>query len=464
MKERASLDRTAKNFRLFAGVAGLFGTPAIMFVGFSLFGTAAAVQFRIFDVTADYSSGVIVALLLLALIQVWPIPAAHRAVLTLLWLVRVGVTLGVMLAFEAYYGLDAGKYYRIGQSLNDPLAMMSFGGGTGNMIAIVSLLTSVTESYSAMKVIFSYVGLIAVYIFYRTAVMCLGKEHIAVLYAIGLLPSLLFWTSILGKDPIVLLGIAIYCYGAAGMMVRQKMSMLVFVVIGLMIASFIRIWLGVIFATPLITTYVLASRAPAVTKLLFMLITAPGFFITLQGFALEFSLETTQDLVTRTQSISTSWARGGSALQIEGSFTSIGSMIAFMPLGSFTALFRPLPFEVLNPFGMLAGAENAYILSLIVIGLIRNGFGWIRQPVLLWAVSVVVVWATVYGFASYQNLGSAFRFRAQVAPILLLLGLYLTYVQVSAPGKPLLMRPVSPRQDETAFNEGITTPKPGRGA
>ena len=119
-------------------------------------------------------------------------------------------------------------------------------------------------------------------------------------------------------------------------------------------------------------------------------------------------------------------------------------MIAFMPLGSFTALFRPLPFEVLNPFGMLAGAENAYILSLIVIGLIRNGFGWIRQPILLWAVSVVVVWATVYGFASYQNLGTAFRFRAQVAPILLLLGLYLTYAHHLPPGKSRQLKHVRP--------------------
>jgi hypothetical protein len=453
MKARASLDRTAKNLRLLTGVAGLFGTPIIMAVGFTLFGTAAAVQFRILDVTSDYASGVIAALLLLALIQLWPIPAAHRAALTLLWLVRIGVALGFMLAYEAYYGLDAHMYYQSGKALNDPLAWASFGSGTSNIIAIVSLLTSVAESYSAIKVIFSYAGLLAVYVFYRTAVMCLGRENIAVLYAIGLLPSLLFWTPILGKDPIVLLGIAIYCYGAAGMIVRQKMSMLVFVVIGLLIASSIRIWLGMIFATPLITTYVLSSRSPMVTKLLFILIAAPGFLIALQGFSQQFSLETTQDLITTTQSISTGWARGGSAQQIEGGFTSIGSMIAFMPLGSFTALFRPLPFEVLNPFGMLAGAENDYILALIVIGLMRNGFGWIRQPILLWAVSAVVVWGTVYGFASYQNLGSAFRFRAQIAPILLLFGLYLTYAQNLNPRNLVRLPPYSPMQDETALNE-----------
>ena len=248
------------------------------------------------------------------------------------------------------------------------------------------------------------------------------------------------------------MGIAIYCYGVAGMIVRQKMSMLVYVVIGLTIASFIRVWLGVIFVTPLIATYILAGRSSALTKFMFILIAVPGFLITLQGFSEKFSLETTQDLVNTTQDISTSWAHGGSAQQIESSFTSIGSMIAFMPVGSFTALFRPLPFEVMNAFGMLAGLENAFILSLFVVGLMRRGFGWIRQPILLWAVSALLVWGAVYGFASYQNLGTAFRFRVQVAPILLLLGLYLTYAHHLNPRKFLRLKswPVPPDQAEPA--------------
>ena len=126
--------------------------------------------------------------------------------------------------------------------------------------------------------------------------------------------------------------------------------------------SHIRVWFGVIFMSPLIATYVLAGRSSALTKFLFVLIAGPGFLVALQRFSENFSSETTQDLITTTQSISTSWTHGGSAHQIEGSFTSIGSMIAFMQIGSFTALFRPLPFEVPNAFGMMAGLENGFIL------------------------------------------------------------------------------------------------------
>jgi len=88
---------------------------------------------------------------------------------------------------------------------------------------------------------------------------------------------------------------------------------------------------------------------------------------------------------------------------------------------------------VLNPFGLLASLENAYILVLFVVGLMRYGLGCFRQPVLLWALITLLVWGSAYGFASYQNLGSAFRFRAQVAPILLLLGLYFTYMRHLTP-------------------------------
>ncbi|MEE8454009.1 MAG: hypothetical protein V3R90_04505 [Limibaculum sp.] len=436
------MNRTAKNLELFTGIWALVGTPVLMIAGFGMFGSFAAAQFRIYSFAEDYASGVIAALVLLALIYFWPVPAAHRRVLVLLWLLRVGVTLGVMIAYEARYGLDASMYYLSGKALNDPAALLEFGQGTQNIRALVGLLSNITESYSAQKVIFSYVGLIAVYIFYRAATICLGQDKIVILYALGLLPSLLFWSSILGKDPIVLLGIAIYCYGVAGMIVRRKMSMLAYVVIGLLIASFIRIWLGVIFATPLIVTYVMSGRSSALTKLIFLLIAVPGFLFTLQGFSEQFSLETTQDLVTRTDQISGAWARGGSAQQIEGGFTSIPSMIAFMPIGAFTALFRPLPFEVLNPFGLLAGLENADIVVLFVVGLMRYGLGCFRQPILLWALITLLVWGAVYGFVSYQNLGSAFRFRVQVAPILLLLGLYFTYMRHLTP--PQFLRPRSP--------------------
>ena len=405
----------------------LVGTPALMALGYVYAGTWAARRFGILDFAGDYMEGVLVAAALLLAIQFWPVPRAHRRALTVLWLVRIGVTLGAMLPYEGYYGLDANAYYRMGRALSDPWALLAFGQGTDNIRAAVGILSGLTGSYSAIKVIFAHVGLAAVYVFYRAAILALGRDQLALLYILGLFPSLLFWSSILGKDPPVLLGIAFFCYGAVGLIARHRLRALLWVVLGLLIASSIRIWLGVIFLAPLAMAYVLASRSSVVTKGAFVILATPLFLFALQSFADRFALSTAEDVVATADVISQGWARGGSAQKLESGFDSLGDMVAFAPIGAFTALFRPLPFEVMNPFGLLAGLENAAVLALLLMGLRRRGLRWLREPVLMWAALTVLTWGVVYGFVSYQNLGSAFRFRAQVVAILVTLVLALAF-------------------------------------
>ena len=411
--------------------------PITMVLGYVYFSTPVAIRLRIFDMASDYLAGCVAAIVFLGVTLLWPVPAAHRRALLLLWVIRVGFVLGMMLVYDVLYAGDAGMYFITGKALSRPLDTIVYGTGTENIRAIVGLLSTITDSYNAMKVVFSYFGLISVYLFYRAATLYLGRERLDLLYILGLFPSFLLWTSILGKDPIVCLGIALYCYGVVAMIVRKRMSMITLVVAGLAIAAFVRIWLGFIFMTPLVAVYVLTGRLSIASKIGFILVTIPAFLFAIQGFSDQFNLETTDDLVQRTDTISGGWARGGSAQVIEGGFSSVQSMVAFMPIGAFTALFRPLPLEVQNAFGTLAGVENGIVLALLVYGFMRCGIGWIRQPVLLWVVLVLLVWAAIYGFASYQNLGTAFRFRAQVAPILLSLALYLAYEHPAKIGRGL---------------------------
>jgi peptidoglycan/LPS O-acetylase OafA/YrhL len=94
----------------------------------------------------------------------------------------------------------------------------------------------------------------------------------------------------------------------------------------------------------------------------------------------------------------------------------------------------------MNMFGFVAGLENAFLLGLLALGLMRRGVGWMSQPVLLWAAATLCIWAAVYGFVSYQNLGTAFRWRSQVTPVLLLLGMYLAFSHHLRPGTSAIIR------------------------
>jgi len=408
-----------------APVMILMGTPLIMAFGVMFWLQPAADNFGLTNVTWDYGVALLWALLILIVISFCPITGCERIALIILWITRIGVTLGFMLFSESHYLLDAQFYFLMGIREIAPLDRFTFGDGTSKVIGLAALHNLVIpESYHAMKVTCALLGLVAVYFFYRAACLFLGYRDIRVLYLLGLFPSILFWGSILGKEPIVLLGIALYAFGVIGFFKLRKARYLWLIGLGILLAAFIRIWLALIFLLPLGVFFVIGHQS-IMRRILLVLLGGPIFMLGMQSFSERFQLETKQDLIEQTDRVAHSWHGGGSHQEL-GRFNSISDMVTFLPMGIFTALFRPLPGEVLNPFGLLAGAENALLLGML-LWIIYKG-RWRRimsEPVIAWAVAVVIIWSAIYGFVSYQNLGTAFRFKAQVMPILFLVLIYL---------------------------------------
>src|SRR5689334_2201829 len=76
-------------------------------------GTAAA-GFSLADPGADYALGIACGTAILFGFAFGPFPRQHRRALVILWLVHLAVALGLMLAYESYYGLDAAGYFNLG--------------------------------------------------------------------------------------------------------------------------------------------------------------------------------------------------------------------------------------------------------------------------------------------------------------------------------------------------------------
>ncbi len=87
----------------------------------------------------------------------------------------------------------------------------------------------------------------------------------------------------------------------------------------------------------------------------------------------------------------------------------------------------------MNPFGLLAGLENFFLLVLLGMAVVRARLSAFRDPLVLWAALLLVTWAGLYGFISYYNMGAAVRFKLQVLPVLLMLLLYLSRRPAPAP-------------------------------
>ena len=383
------------------------------------------------DLFKDYYIGFITAIVLGGLIILWPISAEYKVPLINIWIIKVFIVLGAMLIYEHKYGagggLDSFSYFLVSRVNEFSVGGFIHGAGTQNIKNLARFYQLyMPDSYHAMKVTWAYIGLIAVFLIFVAAKKVYAEADYKLLYLLGLFPSILFWSSILGKDPIVLFGMSLYILGVIGFYVERNVFYLLLICLGIYITSFIRIWYAPILAIPL-TILLISMPLSLPYRIVIIGMLAYGIGLSLEIFSESFNIGSLAQLVATSDRISQSWAGdGGSGLAIEGGIGSVSSTLGFMPLGMFTALFRPLPGEVLNIFGLLASLENLAVIWMLILSIRRTRLRELAHPILLWAVVLVLVWAAFYSVASYQNMGSAARFKLQIVPVLLLLLLYLS--------------------------------------
>src|ERR1700739_2349439 len=208
-------------------------------------------------IVGDYVCGWIWALGLIALLCM--LPLEDRVPLLHVWLVKVAGALGAILIYEWHYGLDAYWYFWWGVWGQHGSLLPVLGNGTETILRFSALIADVTgPSYHAMKIIYSFIGLWGCFCFYRAACHYLNNRKPWLLYVVGFIPTVLFWSSILGKDPVIFFGAGLYALGAAGWLRTSRTGYALPLAGGVLIAIFVREWYGVIMVAPLL--FVVAPR------------------------------------------------------------------------------------------------------------------------------------------------------------------------------------------------------------
>lgn len=377
------------------------------------------------DLVSDYIAGAVWAVILGLSILAWPVPSSHKKALGWAWVAKCILTLGLMLFYEAHYA-DIDMYGLFYGSTNKWFQWENFKDGTLNMRQLCWLHAQIfPDSFHLMKVNCSFVGFVSVYLYFRAAAEFIRREDFRYFTAMFMSPSLIFFSSTLGKDPIVLLGTALYAYGVARWHRTGSWRYVALILLGAGETMLIRLWMGPILLAPLVIIALLRSRS----LLQKMLVVAPAgalLFFSTGEFQAKFNIGSTSEMVTRVDDITHSdgWEGGSGRQSVR--FTDASGMAGFVPLGAFTALFRPLPGEVNNVFGIVVGFENLAMLGLLWLAVRRTRLFELAEPVVSWAILLLLIWASFYGFASYQNMGAAVRYRLQIQPILLGLLLYLS--------------------------------------
>jgi hypothetical protein len=379
------------------------------------------------NVFLDYAAGVVWAFGLGLSIFLWPIPHMHKVMLMQAWTVKCFVALAVMLPYEGQYNiLDCWMYFTRAHEASAILAS-PFVGGADLVVALGALHLKVgPDSYHAMKLTFSMIGLLAIYLFFLSAELLLRRASPRVFWVLFLYPSVLFWSSILGKDPVILLGIALHIWGLMNIAVKQRYGYFVAALAGLLMASAVRIWMGPILLIPalLMITFRIQHIGwrISISAVVIVVLGALGF-ATLNRL----ELDKAANVVEATQMLNRGWEKANSSLKLDTELNSISDLLLFEPQSIFIAYFRPLPGDVPHAFGMIAGCENLGLLIVTVFAVFRLRAHYFRNQVFVWAVTLMAIWGAAYGLVAYKDLGTAVRFKLQIIPVMLgVIGFLLT--------------------------------------
>lgn len=386
----------------------------------------------------DYTVGLLWAILLGAGILAWPVRFSDKKTIAVIWMIKIIVVLGFMLFYEYHYSTDSFGYFNISDK-------MDFGLNTDSArntrifdgFLMVSNLAWIIQhvapnSYHAMKISFAMIGLVGIYIFYRSAVLFLGYDRKYLFYALALFPSVLFWTGTLGKEPVMIFGLSLYVYGAAGWYRFKRLRYALILLPGIFIVLIMRLWFAPILVMPLIVFLLdLVRRRWLKIALVAGGITAS--FILMGPILHDWHIDSIQSFIAKINSLAAGLSTGGSGSGVKVKFTDLRSLLLFIPKGMFTALFRPMPGEVNNVFGLAAGVESVSLVVLTVIALIRFKRRDLMNSAVVWAALFILLWDFIYGFVSVFNLGTMVRYRTMILPVLLIFLLY--FIAVRREGK-----------------------------
>lgn len=405
------------------------------------------------DIIKDYAVGSAWALGLWALLVI--LPLRERKALVLIWPAKAFVTLGLMLYYEQHYSLDAYTYFFFAtQTVVQPLASALKQAQGESILRLTTLIARFTgPDYHAIKIVYSFIGLMGCLLFYRALRHFLRELSLLPLFVISFTPTIIFWSSILGKDPVNFFGVGLYFLGVCGWCHRRQKRYFIAVLLGMLIARSIRSWYFDIMAVPVALLLWREART-AGQKLAIYATVALGAAVLIHrviagGVFGGYTVAQLPQLATL--EISGFTAGAGSA-QTAFTFTSTWQMVLFWPLGAFSALFLPLFYDAHNTYMQMASIEPAIMLVLVLNALRVLRWRDLKiLPEVTTAAIFTLLWLAMYAFVSYGNLGSAVRFRLQVTPMLL----FFAILWGTPPGHKRLLQARARAEREQAARAGL---------
>ena len=336
-----------------------------------------------------------------------------------------------------YSGIaDAYGYSRIGAQVAAQIRNGDFSFHVGRLIGdgATSIITGIVYTVIGSNVlggffVFAFLGFLSLVLFYRAFRVALpdgDRQRYAKL--VFFFPSLLFWTSAIGKDALISLGLGLGALGAARILARTRGGFLL-LGIGLALTALIRPHVALMLFAALAVAYLVsksknASPLNPLVKLGGAVVLVVGGLVLAKLTAHFFGVQSLSVSAIKNVLNANAVNTGGVNATQYGSVvaTSVSLSPFSIPKDFYYVLIRPLPFQAHGMAQLASSLENAFLVALLVASWRRLAAAFKamrRHPYLLLVALYSLVWIVL--FASIGNLGILVRERTSLLPLLLVL-------------------------------------------
>jgi hypothetical protein len=331
--------------------------------------------------------------------------------------------------FAVYGGNDSVAYHEWGEKLAPLIRSGNFAPtipvrllGTG----FIEVFTGWVYAFTGPTIvggylIFSWLGFWGLYLFYRAFRIAFPEgDHRRYALLLFFLPSLLFWSSSIGKEAWMTFTLGLFAYGSARLLAHHRGGLPI-VLLGILGTIMVRPHVALVAFLALFAAYIVRPpKRPTITSPIakvggIIVLVVVGFLVLsqVQNFFGVQKLDSgsVDTVLARTTTQST---QGGSEFTVEQVNGPIGFVNATVAV-----VFRPWPFEAHNAMAALASLEGVFLAVMFALSIRRLA----RLPSMLFRVPYVM-FATVFSvgfifaFASVGNFGIMVRQRVQLYPFL----------------------------------------------
>jgi hypothetical protein len=291
-----------------------------------------------------------------------------------------------------------------------------------NICGIASLL--IGDALPTLFIAFALISLAGGYLFYRAFSIAFpdGDRWLFGLFVV-LSPSLLFWSSFVGKDSLIQYFIGLTCFGFAKVTQRASSRGVLLCAIGLAGAMLVRAHVAAMLAIAITFPYAVGrsrvGKANRAAKIILIPVLLGGtyYFISQAGsfLGLNSNRQNSKSVLQEAETVTKNSQIGGSSFN-EG--TSLSVRIAESPF----LMFRPFPWEMRNGMALASSVES---ISWLLLCWVRRREIWSmlrhwRDPYVGFLLMYSVVFSISFGGA-ISNFGILLRQRIMMIPLALML-------------------------------------------